>query len=375
MNQYLKSYRVIMRTVGPVFIGSGREIGKKEYLFINRRQAGIPDIHLLYAELKKRKKEEAFEEYMLGKGKESLTQWLENQNVNVADLNKLIRYRLECSDAVLDKNSGKGANRLQILECMKDAYGMPYVPGSSLKGMFRTILLGADIIKNSEKYQGQKGSMCQNGDGNVNRMNYLKREISETEGIAFRTLNRLEKRPHDAVNDILQGLIVSDSEPLSTDDLVLCQKIDRHVDGNERSLPILRECIKPNTVIRFTITVDTGICNLSDMQVMAAVKLFMTGYYRNFASVFPGLDVPKTNYVLCGGGCGFVSKTVIYPLYGKQKGIEMTQRVFEKTRVPREHKHNRDKQYGASPHVIKCTRYQGKLLQMGVCRIEKIEAV
>lgn len=46
MNQYLKSYRVNMRTVGPVFIGSGREIGKKEYLFLSRRQAGIPDIHL-----------------------------------------------------------------------------------------------------------------------------------------------------------------------------------------------------------------------------------------------------------------------------------------------------------------------------------------
>ena len=29
MNQYLKCYQVVMRTVGPVFIGSGREIGKK----------------------------------------------------------------------------------------------------------------------------------------------------------------------------------------------------------------------------------------------------------------------------------------------------------------------------------------------------------
>lgn len=56
MNQYLKCYQVVMRTVGPVFIGSGREIGKKEYLVLNRKQAGIPDIQLLYAELKKKRK-------------------------------------------------------------------------------------------------------------------------------------------------------------------------------------------------------------------------------------------------------------------------------------------------------------------------------
>lgn len=375
MNQYLKSYRVNMRTVGPVFIGSGREIGKKEYFFLSRRQAGIPDIHLLYAELKKRKKADAFEEYMIGKGSVSLTQWLERQQISAADLDQLIRYRLDCSDAILDKNAGKGAERLQILECMKDAYGMPYVPGSSLKGMLRTILLGADIMKNPEKYQRNKRNMRQKAEVNERRNNYLKREMAEIESTAFRTLNRPEAKPQDAVNDILQGLVVSDSEPLSTDDLVMCQKIDKHVDGSEKSLPILRECIKPDTEICFSMTVDTSVCKLSGKLLMEAVGLFMEGYYHNFASAFQGTDMPKSNYVLCGGGCGFVSKTIMYPMYGKQEGIEMIQRVFEKTKVPREHKHNRDKQYGVSPHILKCTRYQGKLLQMGVCRIDKIEAI
>jgi len=360
-----------MRTVGPVFIGSGREIGKKEYLFLNRRQVGIPDIQLLYAELKKRKKADAFEEYMLGKENIGLKQWLERQRISTADSDLPIRYRLDCSDAVLDK----GANRLQILECMKDAYGMPYVPGSSLKGMLRTILLGADIMKNPEKYQRQKRGMRQNADNNASRIAYLKKDIADIESTAFRTLNRPESKPQDAVNDMLQGLRVSDSEPLSPNDLVLCQKIDRHPDGGEKPLPILRECIKPGTDICFTVTADTSVYKFSEELLTDAVRLFITGYYKNFASAFKGLDAPKANYVFCGGGCGFVSKTVVYPLYGKQEGIELTRRVFEKTRVPREHKHNLDRQYGASPHTIKCTRYQGKLLQMGMCRIEKIEAV
>lgn len=371
MNQYLKCYQVVMRTVGPVFIGSGREIGKKEYLVLNRKQAGIPDIQLLYAELKKKKKEAAFEEYLLGKGNVSLSEWLERQRMNVTALDSMIKYKLECGDALLDK----GSNRLQILECIKDAYGMPYIPGSSLKGMFRTILLGADIISNSDKYQNQRKNMYQNSNMNASRLSYLKKDIKDIESAAFRTLNRPESRPKDAVNDILQGLIISDSEPLSTDALVLCQKIDIHTDGREKALPILRECIKPDMEIRFTMTVDTSICKLSGKLLMEAVKRFMDSYYNNFVRAFKGMDVPKDTYVLCGGGGGFASKTIIYPMYGKKEGIEVIQRVFDKTKVPRVHKHDRDKQYGVSPHTIKCTRYQGKLFQMGVCSVEKIKVV
>ena len=69
MGQYQKSYQVTMHTVGPVFVGSGKEIIKKEYIFMNGRKAvGIPDIQCLYMALMKSKKATAFEEYLLGKG-------------------------------------------------------------------------------------------------------------------------------------------------------------------------------------------------------------------------------------------------------------------------------------------------------------------
>lgn len=371
MNQYLKSYQVVMRTVGPVFIGSGREIGKKEYMFLNRKLVGIPDIQRLYAELKKRKREGAFEEYLLGTGYMSLQQWLEKQRINVTDLDAVMKYKLECGDAVLDR----GANRLQILECVKDPYGMPYIPGSSLKGMLRTILLAAELIQESGKYQGHKKTICQHVNERASRQAYLRRDIAAIEGTAFRTLNRPKTKPQDAVNDILQGFVISDSESLSTDDLVLCQKIDIHTDKREKPLPILRECIKPNTEIRFTITMDTSICNLSEQKLREAIKIFMNSYRDHFVSAFRGMDMPKEDEVLCGGGCGFVSKTMIYPLYGKKEGIELVKRIFENTRVPRNHKHDRDAEYGAAPHTIKCTRYHGKLYQMGVCRVEEIWAV
>ena len=375
MEECLKTYQVVMRTVGPLFIGSGREINKKEYLFLNgKKQVAIPDIQKLYFELSKRRKAEAFEEYLLSKGNLSLTDWLFRQKINANDLKALIRYKLDCGDAVIDK----GANRLQIMECMKDAYGMPYVPGSSLKGMFRTILLGADIRKSPDKYRKEKSDMWESASGikKSNRNNFLKNEIMGVEGRAFRTLERPKTKPQDAVNDFMQGFIVSDSELLSTEDLVLCQKIDRHTDGGEKALPLLRECIKPDTQICFSITIDTTVCQLSDALIMDAVKCFMTDYYNLFFRFFQGMDIPKTNYVICGGGSGFVSKTIIYPMYRKEKGVEFAQKVFNCTLPPKinqQHRHDKDKDYGVSPHTIKCTRYQGRLLPMGVCKIKITE--
>lgn len=371
MNQYLKSYQIVMHTVGPVFVGSGNEIGKKEYVFLNQKQVGIPDIQSLYGELARRKKAAAFEEYLLGAGNMELTVWLKKQNIRIDEIRPFLRYVLDCGDAIIEK----GANRLQVLECIKDAYGSPYLPGSTLKGMFRTILLGTDILNHPEKYQRGKEPMRKNADNSAGRTQYLKRDIAGIENVMYRTLAREGTKPDEAVNDILQGMILSDSEPLSTDALVLCQKVDVHVNGVERRLPILRECIRPDTEIRFTLTVDTSICKLTGKLLVEAIQIFIENYYKNFAAAFTGIEKPKTNYVLCGGGCGFASKTVIYPLYGKKEGIAMTQKVFDKTKVPRVHKHDKDREYGASPHTVKCTRYQGELLQMGVCKIKSIKAI
>lgn len=373
MEQYLKSYHVIMQTVGPVFVGSGKEIMKKEYIFMDdRKTVGIPDVQRLYAVLMKNKKEKAFEEYLLGKGSMSLTEWLDRQRIKERELKPLLKYVLDCGDAMIDR----GGNKLQIMECVKDSYGNPYIPGSSLKGMFRTILLGADIINVPEKYQREKENIRREAVQKAGRNYYLKKDMDKIEYKMYRTLDRPESKPEDAVNDLMQGFIVSDSEPLATSDLVLCQKIDRHVDGTERKLPLLRECIKPDTEIRFTITIDTNLCKLTGKLLMEAVKAFISNYYSNFSKSFSGMDVPKANYVLCGGGCGFVSKTIVYPLFEKTEGIEIAQRVFEHTipeQINRQHKHYKDKQYGVSPHTMKCTRYQGKLMQMGVCKILKIK--
>lgn len=372
MKQYLQSYQISLRTIGPVFVGSGREIGKKEYIFLDKKRVGIVDSSALYAEMVKRGRAREFEEYLLKNRREDMTVWLRNQRIPERELLSCVRYTMDCGDAVLEK----GANRLQIMEHVKDPYGSPYIPGSSLKGMFRTILLADDIARDPKKYAVIKSAMKGNTLRGGYRNSYLKADVAKTESMAFRTLQKNEKKPSDPLNDVMQGFIVSDSEPLETKDLVLCQKVDRHTDGREKTLPLLRECIKPDTEIRCTLTIDTKVCPWSKEKLLQAVDRFMEIYHESFASAFAGMEERNDGCVYLGGGCGFVSKTVIYPMYGRQEGLPVVQKIFDVTvKNSRQHKHDRDREYGASPHIIKCTRYQGQTLQMGLCKIEKMETV
>ncbi|MDE7327518.1 MAG: type III-A CRISPR-associated RAMP protein Csm5 [Lachnospiraceae bacterium] len=370
MVQNLKCYRVTMRTLGPVFVGSGREIGKKEYVFLSRGKVGIPDIKNLYEEMRRRGIGNLFEDYLLGEDKSSLDKWMAKQKIKVAEIGSAIRYTIDCGDKIIE--TGK---TLQVMECIKDPYGKPYIPGSSLKGMFRTILLGADLLHSPQKYQDVKQELLQSVERKERKTKYLKRDIAELEAVAYRILRKDPKHPKDAVNDVLQGFVVSDSEPLSEEDLVLCQKVDLHTRGKEKAISILRECIKPDTKITFTITVDAKVCPLTEEKILGAVKDFIGSYYKNFSSAFPGIRVPGEKEVFLGGGCGFVTKTVLYPLLGKRLGMETTQKVFKNTGVQDKHKHAYDKEYGASPHTLKCTRYNGKNYQMGRCRIEQLECI
>jgi CRISPR/Cas system CSM-associated protein Csm5 (group 7 of RAMP superfamily) len=311
---------------------------------------------------------------MLSGGRLDLTGWLRNQQLMDSDLKSAIKYRLDCGDAVIEKG-----RTIQMLECIKNPYGEPYIPGTSLKGMFRTIFLCQDMLDNPDKYRREKALLendvlGSSSFGRISRNTFLRKNIGNIEAIKYRTLSKKEERPSDAVNDIMQGFIVSDSEPLSVNDLVLCQKVEYHVDGTEKTLPILRECIKPNTEIRFTITVDTSVCEYTGKMVEEAVKKVIENYYSCFQSAFKGTDIPRANYLFLGGGSGFVSKTIVHAMYkeDKNKRIEVPQTIFEKTNVPRNHKHYKDKEYGVSPHILKCTRYKGQTMQMGLCKLEKM---
>lgn len=375
MSRALKNYDLLLEVCGPVFVGSGNEISKKEYLFLGNNTVGILDINKLYMLLHSKGLSAEFETYMLDNRKEDLRQWLQRNRQPLADIKKCMKYTLESGNMEIQKGT-----RIQIMEHIKDAYGNPYIPGSSVKGMLRTILLGGKVMSCHNEYDREAELLFNellSSEDSRQSQRLLRSRITQIESKAFHILEKSENKK-DAVNDLLSALIIGDSEPLKTRDLVLCQKVEKNVNGREKTLNLFRECIRPGTIIKCSMTIDESTAKKYGIQLKSekmkkAIADFAAQYYSNFANKFPGAAKPEKNTVYLGGGCGFVSKTIMYPMFPGREGVRAVKTVFDKTRVPRVHGHSQDLKSGVSPHILKCTRYQGRTLEMGRCRIKIIE--
>lgn len=374
MKDYLKKYSMVLHTIGPVHVGSGQSLSKKEYVLQKKQgKVLIPDLGKLYQQITKVGKQKEFEKYLFTDGRNipDLGYWLRENSIPASTFSEWVHYELACGDFLQEKGT------IQIMLCQKDNYGLPYIPGSSLKGMIRTILLAYELCRKRDLCGDVRSQVPFDAKKPASRKQYLMNCSRAMEESAFHTLNRMDKNGKaipkgNAVNDCMSGIIVSDSDPLKLEDLILCQKRDEDVKGNQHALNLLRESIKPERDIRFTITIDSQLCKYSIEDIFQAVKVFNEFYYEMYLSYFQAANRPAQECVWLGGGTGFFTKTVLYPLLGKEKGIETAIRIFEQTINDRgEHKHFKDKQLGVSPHILKCTQYQGKRYQMGMCKLRQ----
>ena len=133
--------------------------------------------------------------------------------------------------------------------------------------------------------------------------------------------------------------------------------------------------------------------------IFEAVNLFNQISNKFFYSIFDRENKGE-NIVYLGGGTGFLSKTMIYPAFAKSqvylkdlykdldidkdeaeiryrdekisKAVEVTHRIFKRTlgKIYEQHNHEVDLLDKVSPHTCKCTRYNGKLYNMGICKID-----
>ena len=139
MKHALEAYDLEIKAVGPIFVGSGYEIQKKEYAFLNKNIVGVIDVEKLYQLAKKRYLTTDFENFMLKDVREDLKHWSIRNKISMSELEKCMKYTMNAGDIQMEKG------RMQIMACAVDPYGNPYIPGSSIKGMLRTVLLCAII--------------------------------------------------------------------------------------------------------------------------------------------------------------------------------------------------------------------------------------
>lgn len=375
MRGYQDTFTIRLKTLSPVYVGSGREIDKKEYLYVNRSEIGVLDFERFFVFIQSRRLGKQFEDFLISEMKGRLKDWLDRFRIDIKDIKPYLKYTLPCGDTSL-----KRGTKVQIMEFYRDPYGMPYIPGSSLKGLLRTILLYQKVLSDVSMFESYKNSVrkvvteSKQRKGNRTDRGLLQRESKNLEVMVFNTLNRDKEKRADARNDVLSGIIVGDSIPLSNDCLILAQKVDRAVDGTEKKLNILRESLKPDTVVEFPVTIDNDLCMYSRDDIFEAIHGFVDCYNDYYVRKFSGMDILSPNTVIMGGGSGFVPKTIGYALFGDKEGTKLNMDIFERIGVPANHKHYDDVRKGVSPHIIKCTYHEGRLYQMGLCELQFVDS-
>lgn len=360
MRNFLKNYEFTLTVKGPVHIGDGKTLTKVDYFFYKDR-IYFPNLHKMFLYIKQMHLTSDYESFMYS-ARNDLTYWLNDKRIISAVAEKCTDYSI----SLVGSSASKPRN---LSTFVKDPYGNPYIPGSSLKGLIRTLLLAKEIVDNPDDYAEIERDIRRGiRNPRANKNNMLNSESSTLEEIAFHKLNCSDKRKN-AVNDVFKGLIVSDSQPLSTNDLIITEKIDYNIVGNEKPLPLYRESLVPNTQVKFNVTIDTSIFNYTIDDILQAVKLFAEDYYTYFSSNFRGIKKPTSNTVWLGGGAGYVSKTIMYNLFGDD-AYNIVSSVLN---VTTKHHHDKDTKKGVSPVTVKLTKYNNTLCHCGECTLSIAE--
>lgn len=387
MKNFLKNYEVTLTVKGPVHIGDGKTLTKVDYFFYKDR-IYFPNLHKMFLYIKQMHLTSDYESFMYS-ARNDLTYWLNRKRIisTVAE---------KCTDYSVALSKLPNLKSWKLSTFIKDPYDNPYIPGSSLKGLIRTLLLAKEIVDNPDDYAEIRNDIRRSindprkniisnlykASSTIPKAKRLEKIVDEAiksklnkasstiEEIAFHKLNCLKERKErkNAVNDVFKGLIVSDSQPLSTNDLIITQKMDYNVIDKMNYLSY-RESLVPNTQVKFNVTIDTSIFNYTINDILQAVKLFAENYYTYFSSNFRGIKKPTSNTVWLGGGAGYVSKTIMYNLFGGDVGIVSS--VLNVTQ--KHHDHGADKDKGVSPVTVKLTKYNNTLCHYGECTLSITE--
>ncbi len=386
-----REYRkVVLTCVSPVHIGSGETLKAVEYLYDSSNttvyfldeskwikflaEKNLIDEFARYVELTA--ENSASDEEFTGNNVWNWLRSLHEKNI-VKDEIKAQELKALCLRQATATTNTIIVGRRQTLndiDChIATADGRPYIPGSSIKGMFRTAILYSFIKNFSDAEKNKYWAEIV-----VTKNLPLKEQQKECNEIIQRLENeifsKLDYKKADAqVNSIMRGLLVSDAfftptrgtnQKLTT---VILQKIDSSTKANrsgqtEKTLPLFRECIPASTMFNFNVTLDLDIIKKIGVQsveeILAMSKEFMLASANLLKEVF-GVKYHKEFEefdeadAFIGGGTGFIATTLLYPLAPSvEDGKNFIANYFDKIFW---HSHELDDEK-ISPRTLKLTK-------------------
>ena len=376
-------WKVRLTTYSPTFVGSGEKYKKGQYIYFYKAKDDCTVCFL---------REEKWISFLASQGMmDSFASALlaGGENFNLRDfLKKQCGPRKKYKDELdilnaMDKAGAIGpdvtcfAKRKEeslndIDGHIKDVEGNPYIPGSSLKGAFRTAILSHEIRKNSSRYRSAWAEL-ERAAGDKRVMGRIATQLEKNLGISG---------GKDMVKSYFRGLTVSDAV-LKEGKLCIAAKADLSVGDDEtHQVSLYRECLDRDAVLEFIVGIDDseagmghyGIKSFSDLQkvlqefVDFQYEILLSPFRKNGAVELRDIKNHQNADLLLGGGTGFLTKTLVYSLaQDRRQAIYVTRKLME--RMFRKHYHNEDREI--SPHTLKLVSMDGETCLMGLCYLEE----
>lgn len=328
-NQY-RRFKFTMRTLAPVHIGSGETYSSREFIYVPKEgkipaKFYFPDMRQFYQEMCKYNLDKRFEQFLLEprnhKNGNRLNEFLSDNNISIGDFGG---YSISATG--LEKSSTTPGKLNDISQMIRDGFGNPYVPGSSLKGAIRTILMNTHWKNKNFKGKGKRGP------------------IENKRVIPWGSSRDKEQQ----VDDIFNEIRVSDSQPISNGDLIIVQKWDYSVDKNKvTALPLYRESIAPFKEVTFTITTSSQRAYQLIYQLGQLSQEHYKGYKKFFLEeIRDGKVLPKD----------YIQDNIQYPIYLGSGSGAWTKTVMRQADGPLQDQYARGRTKMVGKGAVKLTK-------------------
>ncbi|SJZ77018.1 CRISPR-associated protein Csm5 [Pilibacter termitis] len=422
----LKQYTFKLLTLAPVHVGSGENYSKKE-VFFDGQKIYFPDLGEMYKVFCENGLEREFERFL--QNGDTLSDFLLTKTTVKEKIKAISKISSSYPWALKKNKQGKLIlPRMNVVAAqIKDPFGNPYIPGSSLKGALRNIILQYLIVEKRKENPEEIRKMME--------LSLKEKSDKEFTRQFLQTLILDGKNEPDAKYDIMKGVIVSDSKPLKKSSLIMVQKFDKLGKGtregdNGHEISTFRQAIKPEVEVEFSITIDTSVykdqevalnlaeffkkrnyrrCGEEETFESSRFELFVKSlnhqYTKEYLRKFElkNLDNIKKNTIYLGGGSGFLTKTIWMSLLDELDRFDKVERILDGQFSARRAKVYRDENrivrkdldgesvpqvikigknkgkdniayvvedrlhHGASPRNVKLVQYNGREYEMGKC--------
>ena len=316
-NDY-RTFRLSLLTLGPIHIGNGEKYTSREFIYENKKFY-FPDMGKFYNKMVEKRLAEKFEAFLIQTRPNSRN----NRLISFLNDNRIAErsfggYSISETGLESDRNPNSAGAINEVNKFIRDAFGNPYIPGSSLKGAIRTILMNTTPKWNNE-----------------NAVKFKKEN---------KKLIPWGPKKGEKYDDLFNAIRVSDSKPFDNKSLILVQKWDYSAKTNKaKPLPLYRESISPLTKIEFEITTTTDEAGRLIEELGKRAQAFYKDYKAFFLSEFPD-DKIQANLqypIYLGAGSGAWTKTlfkqadgILQRRYSRMKTKMVKKGVLKLTKAP-----------------------------------------